>query len=244
MRHSLKGWFSGAAITSLVLFAALRPNVALAEGDPPPTAGTFMDGWTQSGNINVLQYGSFLGSDNVWKIESLGNQGDPTQAFRWYRSVTLPAGTVTLHMEVASEPGGPTPPATNEYDWLLFVQVNNDWLPVNQGQPGVAGEGNNSADYGAKVICTQGAWLNVDVDLSAYAGQTVDLRLYHCNGGLGWWHFEMGYWRAVTITGVGGGGGGGGGGTTAPPSPPSRPMPLLTPGKPQRSAWRPRAPGL
>ena len=41
------------------------------------------------------------------------------------------------------------------------------------------------------------AWANIDVDLSTYAGKTVDVELINQANG---WRYEAAYWSEITVT--------------------------------------------
>ena len=52
------------ALPGLIFCLVILSQKASAEGKPPHVADTFMDGWTVSGNTNVLQCGRPQGSEN------------------------------------------------------------------------------------------------------------------------------------------------------------------------------------
>ena len=88
------------------------------------------------------------------------------------RKAELPAGkTTTLRLTVSHDPRG---------DWLLIVKADGKTLL-------------------RKEICKQTApegWLDIDVDLSAYAGKTVALELVNHPDE---WSWEAGYWARIAI---------------------------------------------
>ena len=86
------------------------------------------------------------------------------------KSVAIPAGRRTfLHLVVSHDPQG---------DWTLLVRADGKEL--------------FSRDVGPATV-TDG-WLTADVDLSAYAGKTVNLELVNQANG---WAWEAGYWAEI-----------------------------------------------
>jgi hypothetical protein len=95
-----------------------------------------------------------------------------TVACRLTTQIQLPADVhKVLHLEVANFPAG---------DWMLVVKANNDALL----QQIVSDQ------------TTTDGWLTVDVDLSAYAGQTTNLELLNKTHGRSW---QGGYWSVVAL---------------------------------------------
>ena len=88
------------------------------------------------------------------------------------REVEIPAGEKTaLHLVVGHDPKG---------DWTLVVKADGKALlqqPVSQAT-------------------ATGGWLDVRVDLSAYAGRKVQLELVNQPSD---WAYEAGYWAEIAV---------------------------------------------
>jgi hypothetical protein len=88
------------------------------------------------------------------------------------RKVELPAGKrSTLKLEVGHDPRG---------DWDLIVKANGTQLLRKTVGPDTA----------------QLGWLEVEVDLSRYAGKNVELELINQATG---WHYEAGLWAEIAL---------------------------------------------
>ena len=196
-------------LLGVLFWLAISIQEARAEGDPPPTAGTFMDGWTYVnelwdghegigliyGNVETINNGGIwwggvsVARNNVWESHP-ASTGLP---FKWLRTVTIQNGVnAGLHFEITS--GGP----------FLGGQIPDFRLVV-------VANGQNLVDR----IIDGTQWYSIDVDLSQFNGQTVNLELWNANGGRDWW-YELAFWSNLYFTAGGGGGGGGGGGVTGP----------------------------
>jgi hypothetical protein len=93
---------------------------------------------------------------------------------RLTRTVSLPRDSVPmLRLVVGHFPGG---------SWDLVVRANGEQLVRRTVGQDTAPEG----------------WLQVDIDLSAYAGQTTRLDLLHQSNGS---RLEVGYWDSIELTG-------------------------------------------
>ncbi len=109
-----------------------------------------------------------LGKKNVFVTHPLNKQ----TACALLRSVDVPAGKKTvLALTVGHHPQG---------DWTLVVKADGkELLAKNVGKDTAPGN-----------------WLDVEVDLSAFAGKTVALALLNQPSG---WAFEGGYWAKIAI---------------------------------------------
>ena len=130
-----------------------------------------------------------------WKVSHCGSDMDPGWRAQWQgrsnvlvthpldeqtgcvlsKSVPLPAsGKPTLRVVVAHDPQG---------DFDLIVRANGQQLlrkPVS------------------KKTATSGVWLNESLDLSRFAGKTVQLELVNQPTG---WSFEAAYWAEIAVHG-------------------------------------------
>ena len=130
-----------------------------------------------------------------WKVSHCGSDMDPGWRAQWQgrtnvlvthpldeqtgcvlsKSVPLPAsGKPTLRVVVAHDPQG---------DFDLIVRANGQQLlrkPVS------------------KKTATSGVWLNESLDLSRFAGKTVQLELVNQPTG---WSFEAAYWGEIAVHG-------------------------------------------
>lgn len=96
-----------------------------------------------------------------------------TVSCRLTRQIQLPVDVhKTLHLEVANFPDG---------EWMLVVKVNNEPL----------------LEQIVSDKTTTDGWLTVDVDLSAYAGQTTRLELLNKAHGRSSW--QGAYWAVVEL---------------------------------------------
>jgi hypothetical protein len=88
------------------------------------------------------------------------------------KSVDIPAGKKTvLRLVVAHDPRG---------DWTLVVKANGKQLLTKPISPSTASD----------------LWVDVDVDLSGFAGESIDLELVNQADG---WSFEAGYWAEIAL---------------------------------------------
>ena len=87
------------------------------------------------------------------------------------RTLTLPAGQPSLTLRVGHHPKG---------DWDLIVKANGQHLLQKS--------------IGSEV--TKDGWLDLAIDLSAYAGKEVKLELTNQPSG---WAMEGGYWGKITV---------------------------------------------
>jgi hypothetical protein len=88
------------------------------------------------------------------------------------RTVAVPAKSkAKLHLVVGHNPQG---------DWTLIVKANGTELLRKSVGPKTATDG----------------WLDVDVDLSSFAGHKVRLELVNQPSG---WKWEAGYWATIKI---------------------------------------------
>ena len=131
-----------------------------------------MDGWTYTGSDN--------GQPGVWKFQRPGQrlancpavQGTP---FKWLKTIALPAGKqAALHLEVSSMADNYAP-----CEFALTVKANGQTLL-------------------RRTIVHGTTFVSHDVDLSAFAGQTVNLELWN-NMGNGGWHWVLAYWSNVQL---------------------------------------------
>jgi hypothetical protein len=90
---------------------------------------------------------------------------------RLMASLTLPEGAPALHLMVGHFPLG---------DWMLVARANGVVLAEQ-----VIGE-----------ATARDGWLEMEIDLSAYAGQAVVLELLNQANGRGW---EGGYWAEIAV---------------------------------------------
>lgn len=125
--------------------------------------------------------------DNVYQVDV----GDPYAGTYFYhsgsgnnldnnmvREVTLPAGTVNLSAKVRYD---------IEQDWdYAYLRINGTEINTNLS----TNTNPNGQNFGYGITGTSnGAWVDLTADLSAYAGQTVDL--------------EFRYWTDVAVVGAG-----------------------------------------
>jgi hypothetical protein len=88
------------------------------------------------------------------------------------KTVDLPAGKRTvLQTVVAHDPRG---------DWTLIIKANGRQLSKKPIRPETATDG----------------WVEVEVDLSELAGQSVNMELINQADG---WSFEAGYWSEIAL---------------------------------------------
>jgi hypothetical protein len=131
----------------------------------------FAAGWTIANCGPDMDPGlrdSELGRKGVLVIHPL----DKDTACVLSKNITIPAGkTTTLRLGTGHHPRG---------DWDLIVQV--DGKPVLRKTIGKS--------------TAVGGWLDVDVDLSSWAGKTVKLELLNQPTG---WSFEAAYWSKIAI---------------------------------------------
>jgi hypothetical protein len=100
---------------------------------------------------------------------------NPIQGCTLSRKVQVPTGrTTTLKLVVGHHPKG---------DWALAVTANGKPLVQKTIGPAVT-------DLG---------WTEITVDLSSYAGQTIDLQLLNLPTG---WHYEAGYWAEISLQSI------------------------------------------
>lgn len=131
----------------------------------------FAPGWTA---IDCLDrgiqglYPRLFGKNNVLMTQS----EDRALACRLVKQTRLPAGSPLLRVTVGHYPQG---------DWMLGVKING----VTIAETLIGGEAAGDV------------WTDVEIDLSAYAGQDVTLELLNQRNG-GMW--ENGYWAAIEIT--------------------------------------------
>ncbi len=125
-----------------------------------------------------------------WSVENCGSDMDPGMRYEFRgkqdvlmthplneeqacvlsKRVKIPTGKKTvLHLDIGHHPEG---------DWTLIVKVDGE--PVRE----------------AKVGLTTNGWIGVNVDLSAYAGQTVLVELLNQADG---WNYEAGYWKTIEL---------------------------------------------
>ena len=88
------------------------------------------------------------------------------------RRIDVPEGRTVLHLTVGHNPHG---------DWTLVVKANGKTLLERS-------VGADTAEDG---------WMDVEVDLSDYAGSTVDLALLNQASD---WAFEAGYWAKIEVS--------------------------------------------
>jgi hypothetical protein len=100
---------------------------------------------------------------------------NPIQGCVLSRKLQVPSGkTTTLKLTVGHDPRG---------DWDLVVTVN--------GKPIVR------KSIGADL--TNLGWADISVDLSPYAGQTIELQLVNLPTG---WHYEAAYWAEISLQSI------------------------------------------
>ncbi len=100
---------------------------------------------------------------------------NPIQGCTLSRKFRVPVGkTTSLRLVVGHDPRG---------DWALVVTING--RPVVQKTIGPD-------------VTTLG-WTDITVDLSSYAGRTIDLQLLNLPTG---WHYEAGYWAEISLPSI------------------------------------------
>jgi len=131
----------------------------------------FAPDWTVAGCLDNPRLGlkaDILGKKNV--LFTLPTSR--TIPCRLATTVNLPNNVPkVLHLVVANFPSG---------DWLLVIKVNNETL----------------LEQIVSDKTTTNGWLQLDVDLSAYAGQTTHLELLNQANGRSW---EGGYWAVLEL---------------------------------------------
>jgi hypothetical protein len=100
---------------------------------------------------------------------------NPIQGCTLSRKLQVPLGkTTTLKLVVGHDARG---------DWALVVAANGKPLIQKTIGPDVTNLG----------------WTGITVDLSSYAGQTIDLQLLNLPTG---WHYEAGYWAEISLQSI------------------------------------------
>lgn len=113
-----------------------------------------------------VKLADYYGRSNVLLLHPF--EGNQQQA-SFERSFKVTAGKTKLRFAVAADDRG---------DWLLKVVINGQTvkeMPVDHEKP---------------------RWKEVEVDLGAYRGQEINVKLEtHASG----WHFEFAYWHEITL---------------------------------------------
>jgi hypothetical protein len=100
---------------------------------------------------------------------------NPVQGCVLSRRLQVPEGMATvLKLIVGHDPRG---------DWALAVTVDGKPLMQKTVGPGL----------------TRLGWTDIRVDLSAYAGKTIDLQLINLPTG---WHYEAAYWAEISLQSI------------------------------------------
>jgi hypothetical protein len=149
-----------------------QERAKITELGPKGVFEKFAPGWRirHCGHeMNPGVHAEFNGKKNVYATHPLNK----TTGCTLYRTLAVPADKkTTLHLVVGHHKEG---------DWMLVVKANGEKLlekPVG------------------KETATDG-WLTVDVDLSKYAGKSLDLELVNQPSG---WEKEAAYWAEITIS--------------------------------------------
>jgi len=120
------------------------------------------------GDMDPGFYQELNGRKNVLLTHPL----DPDTGCILKRRIFLPLNRrVILSLEVGHHPQG---------DWLLLVRINGMEVKRQLIDNASAPEG----------------WINVDIDLSAYSGQEIEIELENQPNG---WSFEAGYWAKIEL---------------------------------------------
>jgi len=166
------GPIANSRFTEAEMEKIIPPPVELA--DPKMMAeaiATFAPGWGIADCGNQMSAGlheELGGKKNVLETHPISK----ARPCVLYKHVDVPQGKTILHLTVGHHESG---------DWNLIV-VNGKiktLLVTNVGSE-------NSKD----------GWMNVDIDLSEYAGTAIDLALMN---GIGGGFFEAGYWARIEI---------------------------------------------
>ncbi len=151
--------------------AEMTQITALLGQDLSEAMATFAPGWTVARCGDDMEVGLFdqlRGRKNVLVTHPL-NQGIGCVISR---TVPLPAGRRSvLRLVMGHDPRG---------DWDLVVKVDDEQLL--QKSVGLA--------------TTTVGWTEVSVDLSRYAGQSVEIELVNEPTG---WHYEAAYWAEISL---------------------------------------------
>ena len=133
---------------------------------------TLFPGWGIKNCANYMNpglYDEMFGKKKVLLTHPL----DKETGCMLYKQVKIPeAKQTTLQLVVGHHPN---------CDWVLIVRVDNKELlsmPVG------------------KETATEKNWMDVSVDLTAYAGKTVNLQLVNQPSG---WNKEAGYWNQIKL---------------------------------------------
>jgi hypothetical protein len=149
--------------------------------------------WGDEYQIRRLQVAVPGGWGGGWKVRALGPDMDPgvrtamgredvlmlhpidrARPATMERTVTVPARGAKLRLTVAAHPDSPSS------DWELRVFAGDQLLHK-------------------RVIADPGKWQDVEVDLSAYAGKQVLLRIENAAGGKHDWQWEAGYFARAEL---------------------------------------------
>lgn len=148
------------------------PPVALADAKKMAEAvATFAPGWSIldcGSQMSAGLHEEFAGKKNVLETHPVSK----SRPCVLYKHVDVPQGKTMLHLTVGHHKSG---------DWNLTV-VNGKIKTLLKTTVG----SENSKD----------GWMNVDIELSEYAGSAIDLALLNSAGG---GFFEAGYWARIEI---------------------------------------------
>ena len=144
---------------------------------PKRTLAKMFPGWTLTENGSDMGPGlrdQYEGKTNVYMTHPLNRETGAA----FVKEMTIPAVGAKLRAVV-----GVHKMEDKTFDWKLVVNVNGKTIKEQDIIATRDGEQVN-------------VWTTVEVDLSAYAGQTVQVELWNNPSG---WSFEAGYWAEIRL---------------------------------------------
>ncbi|MDD3470299.1 MAG: ADP-ribosylglycohydrolase family protein [Thermoguttaceae bacterium] len=144
---------------------------------PKRTLAKIFPGWTLTTNGSDMGPGmrdTYEGKTNVYMTHPLNKETGAA----FVKELTIPAEGAKLRAVVGVHKMG-----EQTFDWKLVAKVNGNTVKEQEITATKEGEQTN-------------VWTTVEIDLSAYAGQTVQVELWNQPTG---WSFEAGYWAEISL---------------------------------------------